>query len=574
MSQNTAIDRRSFVAGTAGLAAAVGSAAVAPSLAQADAAPTEAAATPLTSEIVEGQWAFQIPPAPIDDADIAQTVENDVIVIGGGTSGLVTAARLLEQGVGVTLIAESDGPVGRGGSIFAMNSKLMEEKGVSVDVPHAFKKMLGYHSCMVDEGKWWLHANRSPEAMNWLIDLMARGSEYGGADLMAVLENHYEDPEDIISEYYGTHDFIGGPNAPTSTRENPQQDVVENLPAYCASLGGDLHYGVSGKQLVREDDGQGRVSAVIAEEEDGTYTKYAGTRAVVLATGDFGRNTEMVHAYCPRWIWDIPGGVYEGTGHQMALWAGAAWQKNPQVAPMLFCFQFNKIANQNITFSGLMVNKEGKRYASEDNVFAHGSLAFLGQTDHNAWAIWDMNYAEATDWGLDYVDGPSLGGEAGEKRVAEWDSMCENIGELIPMNGMSMSVEIYKADTIDELAEKAGLPVDEVVATVERYNGFCEAGEDEDFHKMPQMLVPVSKPPYYICKCEPWFLIAAGGLRTNLQMQVIGTDEKPIEGLYAVGSIVGDMYANCYSTHFPGHNLGGNCLTFGYVAAEGIAAQA
>ena len=118
-----------------------------------------------------------------------------------------------------------------------------------------------------------------------------------------------------------------------------------------------------------------------------------------------------------------------------------------------------------------------------------------------------------------------------------------------------------------------GLPVDEVVATVERYNGYCETGVDEEFHKMADRLQPVATPPFYMCRCQPWFLIATGGLQTNLNMQVIDTEGQVIPGLYAVGTIVGDMYANCYSTHFPGHNLGGNCLTFGYVAAEAIAAN-
>ena len=81
----------------------------------------------------------------------------------------------------------------------------------------------------------------------------------------------------------------------------------------------------------------------------------------------------------------------------------------------------------------------------------------------------------------------------------------------------------------------------------------------------------VKNGPFYGIKCTPWFLTTTGGIRCNDDMQVMDEDNEVIEGLYCLGSTVGDMYCNCYSTHFPGHNLGGTCLTFGYVTGRKLA---
>lgn len=577
--RNGAFSRRSFLGGMVVAGAAVAGAGLAACTPADSGGTTGGAATAegpsggLTAEITDQKWAFEIAPEPIAESEIAETVEADVVVIGGGTSGLVTAVRLLEQGQSVTLIAASNTPVGRGGSTFAMGSKLMDEAGISMDVHAAYKKMMGYHSHRVDHKKWWIHANRSREAMNWLIDRMTTAESVGGVNLTPVLEAHFEDAEEITSEYWGTHDFIGGPNAPTSTRENPQQDVVDNLATYAANLGGDLRFSVIAEQLVREQNGTGRVSAVIADE-NGKYVKFVGTKAVVLATGDFGANRDMVHKYCPSWVWPLTGGIYAGDGHKMALWAGAAWQKNGGSAPMVFNFQYCLITNQVRAFSGLVLNKEGERFADEDNVVSHGALACLDQTDHESFAIWDTEYAKTGPWGYDYHGGPRVAGEDGSLMIEKWDGLVASSGEEINMNGAAFIIDCYKSDSIDELAQKMQLPVDKVKESVEKYNSYCGTGIDEDFHKRKGLLLPVAKPPYYIMRCQPWFLVATGGIRTNTHMQALDANNEVVEGLYCVGTIVGDMFANCYSTHFPGHNLGGCCLTFGYVAAEYISGNA
>ena len=157
-----------------------------------------------------GAYDFEVAPDPIPESDITETVDADIVVIGAGFSGLCCALSAAENGANVVMIERMDHVIGRGGSIYAMNSKLTKEKGYACsveEVAQRYKRMMGYHSYRVDGRKWMLHFNRSGEAMDWLIDRMTTASSVGGDDLTPVMEHWYEDPENINGEFPGTHEF-------------------------------------------------------------------------------------------------------------------------------------------------------------------------------------------------------------------------------------------------------------------------------------------------------------------------------------------------------------------------------
>lgn len=553
------VTRRQFLAGAgiAGLGAA--------GLGLTACAPQEGKAGALSETGEARSWSWETPPEEVPAADIAEEVSTDVLIIGAGMSGLCTGLKAREDGAEVIILEAMDAVAGRGGSIFAMNSRFLKEKGYGIDIGQTYKKMMGYHSYRIDEAKWLLHAHKSGEAMDWLEDKMIHASRVGGNDLFPIMEQWYIDPEGINGEYPGTHEFLGGPNG-KSPRDNPQQDVVDNLAAYCEDAGVDIRYGTRALYLTKDESG--RVTGCIAQNGS-SYTKYLGKNGVVLSTGDFGQDEEMIARYCP-WAADAgPGGVFDGSGHKMALWAGAAWQNNGSSAPMIFCFQWINITNQVRAFQGLLVNDSGRRYTNEDNVLSHGSLAMMQQPNHRCYAIWDTAYATDADWGVQYVDGPPVFATPADC-IAHWDSLV-SMGEIDQNGSGSMSMNMFKCDTLEELVEKLGLPVEETLAEIERYNDFCATGTDEDWHKRADLLFPVKEGPFYGAMCTPWQLTMTGGIRCNADMQVLTENNEVIPGLYCTGIMVGDMCTNCYSTHFPGHNLGGTCLTFGYLTGQRLA---
>ena len=110
---------------------------------------------------------------------------------------------------------------------------------------------------------------------------------------------------------------------------------------------------------------------------------------------------------------------------------------------------------------------------------------------------------------------------------------------------------VYKADTIEELAAVTGIQAEALAETVTRYNGFVEAGVDEDFGRTPESLVSLGDGPYYAVKGCPSVLLTKGGPLMNSDAQVINTEGEPIVGLYQCGEIVG------------GANIGGNASVGG-----------
>jgi fumarate reductase flavoprotein subunit len=128
---------------------------------------------------------------------------------------------------------------------------------------------------------------------------------------------------------------------------------------------------------------------------------------------------------------------------------------------------------------------------------------------------------------------------------------------------------IYQADTLEEAAAlvKADYPTfdeDLFLAEVARYNELVAAGEDTDFGKRADLMLPIAEAPFFIEKVGPNKMCAPGGALITGYGQVIDEEENPIEGLYAVGNCSGGLYAVDYPLVING-NSHGRCITFGYL---------
>lgn len=518
----------------------------------------------ITAAEFNAKWAFEVPPAPIEN--IAEEIEAEVIVVGAGTAGLVCANSLLEEGVDVLLITASTTPISRGGSNHATMSKVKKRFDLPKDDELLFEREIIENGMGVDQRKWYKFYNGSEEAMDWLIDIMEeKGFEWGLEQQCFFLDG----PGSNYFNVVGAHGVL--------TKDSPtmgmnQQFIVDELAARLEAAGKPVHYKTIGRQLVRggvPNGTSGRVEAIIAEREDGTFAKYVGTKAIVLATGDFSSNRDMMYKYAPEIaplvsdeIYDgevdydrafAYGGLYPGDGQRMGLWVGAAWQKIWPCCPMGGGINTGP-ANKFLNFSGLRVNRYGKRYMREYGLRDTAGCAGRNQPGSVVYALWNTDYAHK--FPLPWLNFPlPYGSEVNftaDEVIAQWDKAVE---------GGTM----FKADTIEELIELLELPKEDTLATVTRYNELCAKGEDEDFHKDPRLMISLEEGPFYgSIGNDTRILTILGGLRTGAEMEVCDAEDNPIEGLYNIGTMVGDMYGVNYDFQLSGLNLGATCVTFGY----------
>ena len=515
-----------------------------------------------TAENCAGKWAFEVPPAPIPPEKILSRGEAGLIVVGEGFAGLSAATAAAENGLDTLIVTGSSGPVGRGGSVYASYSKVMERLGYPRREPGDFYlEEFASSSFCVDQRKWYRFYNESEEAMNWLIDIVE------AAGFQVVLEDANRDDEASPTfQPPGTHGFLGDGSTFAGIGIRFALKALEDR---FKGLGGRVLYKTPACRLVQ--DAAGRVTGVIVRTGEDEYAEYASRSGVILATGDFSANRDMMARYCPTYakyfnrggndysVGFAEGGLYKGEGHRMALWAGAAWQRTFPNAALI---QGSRLCS-NMPYGshrGLRLNIRGERFMNEDSNGAYTAMSVLRQPGETGWAVWGENYAEDIPWRRHggYRDSPEM---TPEEVRALWQFGIDKGFILV-------------RDSIEELVDAMGVPKETALREIARYNELCRAGYDADFHKKPKYLQEIKGGRYYAGQLnEIRFFSVLGGPRTDHRMRICNENDEPIPGLYAVGSMVGDMFAGCYNFRIAGHNYG-CCLTFGYQTGKAIALAA
>jgi fumarate reductase flavoprotein subunit len=534
------LGRRGFLKGAVASGVA-GIAASTPLMAQQKNAPPSAGCKP----------SWETPPAAIPAGEIKNTVTTEVVVIGAGIAGMVTALSAAEGGARVMVLEKMKKFSARGFDVAAIDSQLQKKAGIKIDVQTAIRALIKNCDKQIKEELYWIWARHSGKALDWFLAQGAPAGIY--AKLSAT---RYQGPN--YYEYPVTHHILGGPNE----KEAAIADMVAVLEKNAIAKGVDFRYKTPGVRLIRE--GKGPVTGVIGGTA-GNYTRFIATKSVVMATGDYGSDKEMLDRFCPIANYVnlnvyTPPGANVGEGHKMGLWAGAALQKGMH-APMIH------------TLGGawpyffLHVNKLGLRYHNEDVSCQACCLGMMMQPEGIGWTILDSDFLKYVPQSIP-LGGGFFWDHPGRNADEPWtpDQDREALKDVLD-RGLA-----FKADTIEELAAKMKVPADDLKKTVARYNELVKKGVDEDFGKRKELLFPIEKPPFYGGLMKSALLATTSGLRVNTKLEVLDEHDVPLGGLYAVGNVQGDMFAVDYPTVFPGLSHG-RCVTFGRIVGLRLAGK-
>ena len=558
--------RRNFVAGAAGAAAVTALAAGATAALADEAAEAEAAAAETPAFLVKPE----VPTEIVEERDC------DVLVIGMGLAG--TAAFKAAAEAGVTTIALEKQPedsysvIYMAGDFGVVGSQIQKDLGIEwapkADIMNEMAKECGSRIDTWMMSYWYDH---SGEDFDWFVE---------GADfevLTATAAEKQTDKEFYIrpkcfpkSENYDYHEeYIPYFHGTITTNPNMQWACQAAMDAGKAA-GGEIIFGATGEQLIQDESGA--VIGAYAQTEAG-YIK-VNAKQVVLTCGDYGANQEMKAYYAPEYV-DYTGGVDTGDGHRMGIWAGGRMEEGPH-APMA-----HHMGAALGVDSYLQLNNLGKRFMNEDipgqnltQMLSRQPLASdpeKREADIRAYQIFDSKWPEQI---ADMPDGHGYTSHyVPDDQVDQYPLVLSGFGLGWTTSQMVEDAVDYKADTLEELFEQMGLPVETAMAEVQRYNELCAAGYDEDFGKTPKRLFPVENPPFYGCSFSAArsMLVMIGGLECDHDLHVLDADDNPIPGLFVAGNNQGRRFLVDYPVIVAGISLG-TALTFGRLAGTNAAA--
>jgi len=458
--------------------------------------------------------------ADTEKKEVEKTAE--VVIIGGGGAGLAAAESAYENGAKSVILLEKAATLGgntirAGGAYNAVNPEKQKAQGIEDSIEkHIQQTYEGGHKVGNMELIKVL-CNNAYDGVTWLEGLGLQWQDKIGS----VVGSMWQRSNQTV--------------APLGT------GYIETLSKAATAKGCEILLDTKANELIIEN---GRVVGVKAEGPDSILTVKA-EKGVIVATGGYAANPEMVRQYLSDGVYtkdnlpadvvstNAPGIVGDGIKMGEAIGAQLIDMQHIQLLPMP-SDRFGPSINVEHSF---FINKEGKRFVKEDGARDEICLATFEQKDGQYFMI--------------------------------------NDSKIIPENRKTLSGEdlnnliekglVVEANSLDELAEKIGVPADALKKTTETFNSYVASKSDADFGRKVWG-EKIDKAPFYATLRFPALHHTMGGLKINTKTEVLDKNDQPIPGLYAAGEVTGGIHG--------ANRLGGNAIAdiivFGRIAGATV----
>lgn len=528
-------------------------------------APTETAGTGSGAET--SSW--RTSPSPIADGDIVNTTTCDAVVVGTGFAGVTAFRELAEQGAKVILVEKQaeDTYMATGNEFAALNAKVLQDRGVPhIDPIEFFQNWMRITGNWANQDLIMKFAQNSEETTNWYLDQCTE------EDLATMTTSFFPQTDHLLPELSGIKfwpsvcSFYGDCNQTKLQKYNRDAGV---------KAGGEAHWGEEGVQLLTDDSGA--VTGIVTRTESG-YSKYE-CKAVVLATGGFGGDTDMMADLMPDMYNALVEGeklssmsANDGAGVKMAYWAGAHLETTP--IPGMNMKGLSVPGKMNCLPQAVWIDENGRRFCNEYYPTSEQrGLSTVYKTRKTKFAVVDDNFTEYRQYTLPQ----HAGFNATEENIASLREALDTAyskfngtyvepessdQDATAQSGPVVSIEYIADDTLEGLASQMGLEGEAVTNFIDQmahWNEICAAGADDQYGRDATVLFPVDTPPFYACTFDPELgetMVTCGGIITDGEQNAVDKNYEPIPGLYVTGNDCGRRFGYEYITPIPGCSLG------------------
>lgn len=453
-------------------------------------------------------------------------------VIAAGPAGLAAAVQAAQEGAEVIVLEKAaavGGAANMGMGLLGIGTHFQKKQMIDASVEKAFNMFMDYTHYNVDARLIKRYFSQSAETIEWLE---AMGVEFEGAF-------RYFPQSEATWHIVKTDQGIG-PRAASFMNKALYQKALE--------LGVTVLLEHPAKKIMKDGD---QVTGILGTDPNGEEFQIH-CDAVIVCTGGAGANKRMIKELTglehgkELFSFAIPGLV--GDGLRMAWEAGAG--RMPVRIEMAADLGGGEAATGGVTNimkqPNLLVNRFGKRIMNEDFMqnTTYLSNAANHQKDKVCFSIVDTSIVKYyIKHGVDVTS------------LVTPDPDVSDFHEGIRMLQENGSSNYFVADSIEELAEKAGINAENLKTTVDDYNYFCDS-RDLEFYKNPKYLRPIFKPPYYAAAIHPGGYGTVGGVRINENCEACDSEYMPVPGLFCAGADSCNIYDDSYMFLLPGNSMG------------------